>query len=46
MVDELSNMEGLDEEGVIKATNIIIGNGHMRNLLLALKPSLKMTLRS
>ncbi|KAM7495614.1 hypothetical protein LguiB_030223 [Lonicera macranthoides] len=43
VVDELSNMEGLDEEDVIKAANIIVGDGPKCSLLFALKPSMKVT---
>lgn len=43
VVDELTNMEGLDEEDVIKTANVIIGDSPKCSLLLALKLSLKFT---
>lgn len=43
VVDGLINMEGLNEEDVFKAAGILIDDGPKCNLLLARKPSLKMT---
>ncbi|KAM7524399.1 hypothetical protein LguiA_014301 [Lonicera macranthoides] len=43
VVDELTSMEGLDENKIIKVASILTDDGPKCNLLLALKPFLKIT---